>query len=230
MRNFLFTAMLLSLCAGFISCNDDNEEEPQNQTGNPATPEVDEYGIAISQEVDLGLSVNWAGWNIGASKPEEYGGYYAWGETEEKAEYTWETYRLYDSGSFIKYNKNSYYGTIDNKTILDAEDDAAHVAWGNGWRMPTRSECVELTSCTWTSMSYKGINGFKVTGKNGNSIFLPASGFISDTGIIALGKYCIYWTSTLCSSSDTAWSFDDERDFSDDRRYTGNSIRAVKNK
>ena len=94
------------------------------------------------QYVDLGLSVKWATFNVGATKPEEYGDYYAWGETETKNDYSWSTYKWSDeTGNILsKYNTSIYYGTVDNKHVLDAEDDVAHVKWGGKWRMPTQSE------------------------------------------------------------------------------------------
>ena len=123
----------------------------------------------IAEAIDLGLSVKWASWNVGASKPEEYGGYYAWGEIEEKDKYDWSSYKYCDG------NKESCYpiGT----DIGGTEYDIAHVKWGDGWRMPTRDEINELWSkCTkrWTDIN--GVEGLIFIGSNGNSIFLPAAG------------------------------------------------------
>lgn len=132
--------------------------------------------------VDLGLSVMWATCNVGASSPEEYGDYFAWGEVEPKEVYSWETYKYCDGTytSFTKYCVKGAYGKdgfVDNKIVLDSEDDAATVNWGNSWRMPTRVELKELhEKCIWTWTTLNGINGYRVTGPNGNSIFLPAAG------------------------------------------------------
>ena len=133
--------------------------------------------------VDLGLpsGLKWATMNVGASKPEEYGDYFAWGETEPKKEYSWLNYKFElstdNNGPFSKYVTNSSYGTVDNKTVLDPEEDAAHVNWGGSWRMPTEEEWTELrTNCTWTWTTQNGVNGRLVTGPNGKSIFLPAAG------------------------------------------------------
>ena len=149
--------------------------------------------------VDLGLSVKWATCNVGATKPEEYGGYYAWGETEEKDDYDWDTYK-WCNGSYDTMTKycESDYGTVDNKTVLDPEDDVAHVKWGGSWRMPTKAEQDELCdSCTWTWTTQNGVNGYTVTGANGNSIFLPAAGYRKGTDLlISGGGY--YWLSSLC--------------------------------
>ena len=129
--------------------------------------------------VDLGLSVKWASHNVGATKPEEYGGYYAWGETEEKEEYSVHTYKYYkgDLDSDDYNDEDEYEDLGDN--ISSTKYDVAHVKWGNGWRMPTRVEMKELISkCVWKKITINGVIGRLVTGPNGNSIFLPASGYI----------------------------------------------------
>ena len=102
--------------------------------------------------VDLGLSVKWATCNVGATTPEGYGNYYAWGETKPKSTYDWSTYKYCngDRYSMTKYCTNSEYGIVDNKTTLELSDDAAHVNWGGSWRMPTKAEQDELNNCTWT--------------------------------------------------------------------------------
>lgn len=153
--------------------------------------------ISTSQEVDLGLSVNWAGWNVGASSPEEYGDFFAWGETSPKSgDYTESTYRY--------HNGNSYENIGSN--ISGTQYDAARVNWGGSWRMPTKSECEELKNrCTWKWTTYKGINGMKVTGPNGNSIFLPAAGYRYYT-LGDRGSYGYYWSGSLYgSNSSSAW-------------------------
>lgn len=179
--------------------------------------------------VDLGLSVKWATCNVGASKPEDYGNYYAWGETSaygeapsaypssftgtknsgytslsKKTVYSWSTYK-YCRGSDdtqTKYCTDPSYGTVDNKTVLDLEDDAAHVNWGGSWRMPTKEEQDELrTKCTWTWTSQNGVNGYKVTSKtNGNSLFLPVAGVRWEYTFNNVGLNGDYWSSSLFSS------------------------------
>ena len=152
------------------------------------------------EAVDLGLSVKWASCNVGAEFPEEYGDYFAWGETEEKDCYGWSTYK-WCNGSYntqTKYCPNSSYGIVDNKTILDPEDDAATANWGSPWRMPTRSEIEELIdNCTWSWTIQNGVNGYKVTGSNGNSIFLPAAGNCDGTEVYACGSFGCYWSGML---------------------------------
>ncbi len=134
--------------------------------------------------VDLGLSVKWATCNVGATKAEEEGDYFAWGETETKEIYNWETYKwcngTYDS--MTKYCTDSSYGTVDNKTILDIEDDAARANWGGTWRMPTEAEIEEMEeNCIFTKTTLNGVNGWTITSEiNGNSIFVPVNGHYED--------------------------------------------------
>ena len=177
-----------------------------------------DYSVSVTQKgnpdsggheyVDLGLSVKWATCNVGASSPEDYGDYFAWGETEPKSRYDWSTYKWCNgsSNNMTKYNTSSNYGIVDNKTVLELEDDAAHVNWGGSWRMPTKEELDELLdNCTWTWTSQGGHNGYKVVSKsNGNSIFLPAAGYRYDTSLDVAGSYGYYWSSSL----DTSGPFD----------------------
>ncbi len=142
--------------------------------------------------VDLGLSVYWATFNIGATKPEEFGDYYAWGETETKTDYSWESYKWCNgsANTLTKYCDNSEYGNIDNKYLLDPDDDVAHVKWGGKWYMPTIEEIGELMDkCSWILETRGNIEGLKVTGPNGKSIFLPSAGFYSGTELIELDMF-----------------------------------------
>ena len=188
--------------------------------------------------VDLGLSVKWATCNVGATKPEEYGDYFAWGETQPKTTYNLSTYK-WCNGSYdtqTKYCTDSYYGTVDNKTTLDLSDDAACANWGGSWRMPTKAEQDELReNCIWTWTTQNGVNGYKVTSKNGNSIFLPAASYRNDRDSsvedVIVGGYGIYWSSSLCTDfPDYAWvmSFNSNGVYrgSGDRGY-GVSVRPV---
>ena len=162
-----------------------------------------EFGQPNHEYVDLGLpsGIKWATCNVGATTPEEYGGYYAWGETEEKENYDWSTYKWCNGSetTMTKYCASSSYGTVDNKTVLDPEDDVAHVKWGGNWRMPTKAELDELcTNCTWTWTTQNGVKGYKVTSKtNGNSIFLPAAGNRDGANLYDSGSYGYYWSSSL---------------------------------
>lgn len=150
--------------------------------------------------VDLGLSVKWANMNVGAQRAEDFGGFYAWGETEEKEEYNMENYAFTDPN-------------IVNACLSIGEDikstkyDVAHMTWGSGWRMPSASECEELVNkCTWTLTNRNGVNGYKVTGPNGNSIFLPTGGFKSFSEHKYVGEYGYYWTSTYTYPKNITWT------------------------
>ena len=159
--------------------------------------------ITTGEAIDLGLSVKWASCNVGATTPEEYGGYYAWGETEEKSDYSWSTYKYCNGtyNSMTKYCTSSSYGTVDNKTTLEASDDVASVKWGGNWRMPTLDEITELKNrCTRTWTTLNGVNGYRVTGPNGNSIFLPAAGCRYGSEARDQGSNGSYWSSSLYSS------------------------------
>ena len=199
-----------------------------NPDSDDDTPTTD------SRAVDLGLSVKWASCNVGATTPEEYGGYYAWGETEEKSDYSWSTYKYCNGGfnSMTKYCKSRDYGTVDNKTTLEPEDDVATVKWGGTWRMPTRAEQQELINnctCTWTTLN--GVNGYRVTGPNGNSIFLPAAGYRRDTEVRNQGSSGYYWSSSLGSNRSYyayyLYFYDLYFDWYNDNRYLGNTVRPV---
>ena len=184
--------------------------------------------------VDLGLSVKWATCNVGANSPEEYGSYYAWGETEEKSNYYWDTYKWCNGSSskMTKYCTSSSYGTVDNKTVLDLEDDVAHVKWGGSWRMPTKEEQNELfNDCTWTWTTQNGVNGYKVIGSNGNSIFLPAAGYRYGTSLYLEGSGGSYWSSTPNGySSDLAYDLGFGSGYCgwySNFRLSGQSVRPV---
>lgn len=184
------------------------------------------------QAVDLGLSVKWANMNVGAESPEDYGDYFAWGETSTKETYDWSTYfDTNDGGStFTKYNNEG------GKGVLDPEDDPAHVNWGGSWRMPTLAEWEELyDNCTWTWTTQNGINGYKVTsnkaGYTDKFIFLPAAGGRSDSGLDDVGSYGYYWSSSLNEFlSSYAWRLyfgSGSLYLYNSHRYNGRSVRPV---
>jgi hypothetical protein len=133
--------------------------------------------------VDLGLpsGILWAAYNVGATSPEEYGGYYAWGETEEKSE----------------YSEDNYNWNI-GPDIIGTQFDVAHVKWGDGARMPSVDEIIELINlCDWDAVSYMGITGMQVTGPNGNWIFVPFAGIQEDGGLEGDGIETYLWSSTF---------------------------------
>ncbi len=168
----------------------------------------------VAEAVDLGLPSGrlWANMNVGASKPEDYGDYFAWGETEPQSSnsYSWSSYKLCNGtyNTLKKYCNNSnigYNGFTDGKTVLDLEDDAAHINWGGDWRMPTLAEFEELidhTTKEWTSQN--GVYGYKFKG-NDNSIFLPAGGFRFKDELYSFGSFGRYWSSTLYSNCNYAF-------------------------
>ena len=157
--------------------------------------------------VDLGLpsGTKWATCNVGANSPEEYGDYFAWGETTPKETYNWSTYK-YCNGAYntlTKYCNNAEYGNngfTDNLTTLQASDDAATANWGSGWRMPTETEMRELKdNCTVTRTTQNGVNGLLFTRPNGNYIFLPSAGLRLDDDLRSVGCGGKYWSSSLIS-------------------------------
>ena len=151
-----------------------------DSTDNIYYPTTNYNGYAA---VDLGLSVKWATMNVGAESPEDYGNYYAWGEIETKDEYT--------------KNNSVTYGVDMDDISGNAEYDAATANWGSSWRIPTYDEIEELSdNCSWTWTTYNSVYGYFVTGTNGNSIFLPASGIRSGSSLFGAGTGGYYWSST----------------------------------
>ena len=211
-------------------------------------------GGSTEEYVDLGLpsGIKWAKRNLGASKPSDYGDYYAWGETTpkpKKAKYNWATYKWMQAGQsdwkhITKYTVadgqteaiwydagGNFIG--DNKTTLIAGDDAATANLGSPWRMPTIDEIKELLdNCTWTWTTQDGKNGYQVDGPNGNSIFLPAAGYREGSGLRAAGRWGTYWLSSLSrTNSDRALnlSFDSGVHYlSNNDRFIGFTVRPVR--
>ena len=157
---------------------------------SPATGSSNGYGY-----VDLGLSVKWATCNVGANKPEEYGDYFAWGETTTKETYDYDNCPTYG----LSESELQSQGYIDSEGNLTSQYDAATANWGGNWRMPTKTEMKELIDkCNWKWKKQNGVKGYKVTGPNGNSIFLPAAGNRNDASSFVddAGSYGDYWSST----------------------------------
>ena len=154
-------------------------------------PKVTKSIINGHEYVDLGLpsGLKWATCNVGASLPEEYGDYYAWGEIETKGEYTKDNSKT-DRKSMSDISGNSTY-------------DVARAKWGGSWRLPTKEEFHELRQkCKWQWTTQNGKNGYKVTGPNGNSIFLPAAGYCDGSSLGYAGRVGAYWSSTPDGSDD----------------------------
>jgi hypothetical protein len=167
--------------------------------------------------VDIGLSVKWANANLGATSPEDYGDYYAWGETETKADYSWKKYKWCKGSltSLSKYNTNPEFGTVDNNVELDPEDDVARVKLGGSWRMPTVEEIDELVS-TRGNPAYRWEMkvdedddplGWTVTYLvNGNSIFLPEACSKYETVMISGNRF---WSSSIDTDPYLAYSLNE---------------------
>ena len=178
--------------------------------------------------VDLGLpsGLLWATCNVGATNPEEYGDYFAWGETEPKEEYTWKTYKFGTEKALTKYTGS------DGLTVLEAADDAAAVNWKGGWRMPTEADFEELLNKTtnkWVTQG--GVKGRLFTAENGNSIFLPASGYRDGGSLKCVDSDGYCWSSSL-NKFNPAYAY--YLNFSSDNaycnygdRYYGQCVRPV---
>ena len=183
---------------------DSFEAHPSNLTTN------------THEAVDLGLSVKWATCNVGASKPSDYGNYYAWGETETKSTYT--------EINSVTYGKSM-------KDIGGTQYDVAHTEWGGSWRLPTKAECQELINkCKWQWTSVDGHAGYKVTGPNGNSIFLAAAGGRDGDSALSVGSGGGYWSSAPDSGDYAAWELYFDVGLQDVYwygRYYGKSVRPV---
>lgn len=162
-----------------------------------------------AEGVDLGLpsGTKWANMNIGAETPEGSGLYFAWGETEgygsdtgDGRVFDWAHYKWCDgsSNSLTKYNDNSSYGAVDNKTVIDLEDDAAAANWGGDWRMPTSAEVRELIdNTTKERYTMNGVYGTRFTSNvNGKSIFIPAVGYRHESSLYGAGYNGLYWAAS----------------------------------
>ena len=223
--------VVILLGVGLQSC-DREDNNGDNNGGNNG-------GNSSVVWVDLGLpsGLLWADRNVGANSPEDYGNYYAWGETTPKEVYDWNTY-AYGNGSnaLTKYCNKSGYGLdgfTDNLTTLEASDDAATVNIGSYARTPRDYEWQELmdnTTVTWTTRN--GVYGRKFTASNGKSIFLPATGRRLGSGLGSAGDDGYYWSSTLSTDSpNCAWRFgfySGSQDMWGSYRNGGFSVRAVR--
>ena len=228
--NYLAIALITSMMSfAFTACSDDDDDKEEETTSAFDT-----------HAVDLGLpsGLLWSDVNLGANLPEEYGGYYAWGETTEKESYSWETYQYGDGKAFSKYvptgSEFGKNGFADDKTILAREDDPASVNLGGKWRTPTIDEWLELENYgKWTWTTINETNGFRVEGPNGNSIFLPAAGFYRYAILSYANSYGNYWSSSLIpSDADSVNEYylsPGSRSVNSRFRYYGRSIRPVRN-
>ena len=209
-------AILLSLIVS--ACSDNGF------LGNVPKGSVD-LGIVIKREDGSTYNLYWSKCNLGASKPWDYGDYYAWGEYETKDDISFENYKWFDDSMVTKY-------TGIDRTVLDWEDDAAHDKLGGKWRMPTDEEWAALREqCSWKWVTKNGVYGYQVTCKTGRSIFLPAAGNSYRNELKQVGSNGYYWSSALKPDAYMlAWtvSFSSEKIFlMGQYRYNGFSVRPV---
>lgn len=227
---------------GLKTYNQKKQEWTGSSSSNDAPTDEPE---SLYEFVDLGLpsGTMWATTNVGATKPEEYGLYFAWGETEgyegitDEKQFSWTDYKLCGGSNttLTKYNNNSSYGTVDNLTTLELIDDAAYQS-DNTCRIPTNDEYQELidnTTSTWETLN--DVNGRRFTSKtNGNSIFVPAAGGCNNGSVDYVGSYGGLWSSSLYeSNSRGAWFLYFDSDYvhvGSSYRCYGLAVRAVQNK
>ncbi len=234
----IFAVVTLTGMLVISGCKKDESTEQDDSLGNQGTLTVSGTFNGHNY-VDLGLpsSILWATCNVGANSPEGYGDYFAWGETEPKETYNWDTYRYCNGSSttLTKYCFNAESGNdgfTDALTTLEATDDAATANWGVGWRMPTNEEMSELLSnCTHVWTTHNGVKGCLFTGPNGNSIFLPAAGDRHDGELYDVDANGRYLSSSLGMdySYGARYLYFDSGDcyVSNGNRRCGHSVRPV---
>lgn len=209
-----------------------SEPKPEPKPKPKPKPKPEQPKRPQMEYVDLGLSVKWAKWNLGASAPEEIGDFFCWGEVSPKSEFAWGDYKFREGG-LTKYNTKDTYGKVDNIKQLELSDDAAHQILGEGWRMPTAKEVKELKdNCSYSRKTINGVGGrmykSKIKGYTDKWIFFPDTGYRSYDHLI-LAKEGFYWTSSLytrrpdCALTIFCNSYDDDRG----ERSSGMAIRPV---
>lgn len=227
MKIILKLIAAIAIAGGLAACKKDNGPEGSTDLSGGC------------EAVDLGLSVKWASYNVGAKTPDGYGSYFAWGETAEKSNYDWSEagqykWGTYDDTAAPKYGMTKYTANVaggDGLKTLLPEDDAATVVWGTKWRTPTYDEFLELidpAKCEWTWDAKK--KGYTVKGlKTGNSIFMPVPGYRCWSDLFEAGEYGSYWTSSLSSPSEAHYLCFGEigYEWNAGGRYVGGPVRAV---
>ena len=212
--------MMTLVCMIMGSCKPDGGEDNYLEDGG-GTANGHEY-------VDLGLSVKWATCNVGANSPEEYGDYFAWGETSTKETYDYDNCPTYG----LSISELQSQGYIDSEGNLTSQYDAATANWGGDWRMPTDDELNELRNrCTWTWTTQNGVNGYNVEGPSGASIFLPAAGDRFGSSLLYAGSSGYYWSSTHSEGNDLSADilrfYSGSHDMSGYARFEGHSVRSI---
>ncbi|MBP5419567.1 MAG: hypothetical protein J6Y72_07145 [Bacteroidales bacterium] len=239
---FLLTSFVL-IGSSLISCDDDEK-----------STNITQIDGEIAEFVDMGLSVKWASWNVGASSIQEVGNHYAWAESDRKTNFEWGTYK-YSNGSastMTKYCLNGMYGKIDSLSTIQAKseddtkvelgDDVAKIEWGDNWRMPTAEEWKELLDNTKakfyedtvivTQGNSLHISGYLLRSKvNNNYIILPASGYCENNSLIGEGMYGNYWSSSLYDKANneavSLYFGSSYINIGHNSRFRGQSIRPV---
>ncbi|MBR6339817.1 MAG: hypothetical protein IKR63_06810 [Alloprevotella sp.] len=208
MKKYLLYAVALCTAMTFTACGDDDDEgidpkkpsteeptkdpteDPQNKPDPTKTDAAVEAGLCPDANhphaIDMGYAGKWACCNVGATNPFEYGGYYAWGETKEKDDYSKETY---------KYSKNGKYYVDIGFDISGSTYDVAAAKWGGTWKMPANNRIDLLFNCSGEYAMINGVIGWVFKATNGNRIFLPAAGYLYETNLRNAGKFGDYWTS-----------------------------------
>lgn len=190
--------------------------ESLSESPDEVSEEVVECGV---EAVDMGLSVRWASCNVGAETPAEVGGYYAWGDSQEHATFGWRDAKSYNR----KY-----------PTTLTEDVDIATITMGEGWRMPTEEEFLELIEkCEWREAERDGCYGFEIVAPNDNTIFLPAAGYKHDTTLYHDGWEALYWSASAVADNDNKrakalQANNHERSLQEHYRYYGAQVRAVR--
>ncbi len=235
MRRLLHTIILIftsSIC--LIGCQTEKLYEEQST-------------LIIAVDLGLPSGLKWASCNVYAARSEKPGTYFQWGVDDVSYAYYFFSYKWFNSSgdnyTIIKYNYDSKFGTVDNKMVLDAQDDVANVVWGKGWYIPSTQDWQELSAeCNWSWEDNDYVSGFKVTGPNGKSIFLPAGGYfkgIKESGSTVTydGIKGFYWTCDLneedpsCAQAVTIYESNTTAGYvmeiSGCERYIGLSVRPV---
>ncbi|MBQ0030271.1 MAG: hypothetical protein MJZ24_08110 [Paludibacteraceae bacterium] len=248
----LFTAFLC-LVKYFVTSFFVAPSEEAHSTADEVAAQVGKRKLSVSGRVgeydfvdlDLPSGTKWATCNVGATKPTEYGDFFAWGETQPKENYCWETYKWCtvdangDIDKVSKYVLRNSYGEVDNKQVLDAEDDAATANWGRAWRIPTKEQQRELIkACDWEwvkDFNGSGVTGYWGTSKgNGETIFLPGGGFMDGNALYKAGNPGFYLSSSLFEDYSTRayyiYFYNSDYIFCyHNFRYIGQNVRAVVN-
>lgn len=219
MKLEIFNRLAVALLTGFAVCCSNGNDEPASVIEGGSEPEVP--ASVAAEAVDLGLSVRWASWNVGASAPEEFGGRYGWADP---------------TGGKRTTELDDYPSATPPADICGTEYDIACAQWGDGWRLPSQAEFQELVdNCTWEWTEANGVAGRRATAPNGNSVFFPAAASRDgETVSNQVGQRGCYWSGTLYPGNDARYACyfyfygGNQQPARNSRRYMGYSVRPVK--